>query len=238
MQEDLLDSSLAGLFSFLTLVLQFSMSYFSPVTSVGKIVLKEIGKKFQDKHVLHNVEFTCSAGEVWAITGHNGAGKSTLLQIISSALSPDKGNITYFLNNSVVEKEAIRPLLGFVAPYLAVYEEFSPYELLQISARLRGVQYQASRADYLLEALHIAEAANRPVSTFSSGMKQRVKYVLALFHSPTFLCLDEPMTNLDEEGIQCVTQIITSAQQQNLVVLIATNEQRDIALCSHSYSVV
>jgi heme exporter protein A len=90
----------------------------------------------------------------------------------------------------------------------------------------------------LLTSMQLSGVENRNIGAFSSGMKQRMKYVLALQHSPSVLLLDEPMANLDAKGISCVEGIIEQSISSNHIVLIATNDERDIALCDEVVSVM
>lgn len=178
-------------------------------------------KEFDRRTVFRDVDFTAGAGETLLITGRNGSGKSTLVRIMCGVLSPSAGTIAL--------EGAGDPHLraGLVAPYLQMFEEFSPLENLQIGAGLRGMHFDAGRARELLERVGLAGRLHDAVRTFSSGMKQRVKYAFALQHDPPVLLLDEPAANLDEEGI-ALTRAVMAEQRRRGVLVVATNDLADV----------
>jgi heme exporter protein A len=118
--------------------------------------------------------------------------------------------------------------VGFVAPYLNMYEEFSGKENLRIISNIRNLAGDtAAEAQKLLKEFGIFERRNDDVRTYSSGMKQRLKYAAALLHHPEILILDEPTANLDQEGIDVVRKRM-KAQTAEGILLIATNEREDL----------
>jgi heme exporter protein A len=128
-------------------------------------------------------------------------------------------------------------LIGFVAPYLTLYEEFTPLELMRHTAAMRGNTFEAAYADELLRIVRLYERRHDDLRSFSSGMKQRAKYALALLHRPPILLFDEPMTNLDTEGMTTVEQCISTQRNAGGIVIIATNDERDKRLCDYTVSV-
>jgi len=130
-----------------------------------------------------------------------------------------------------IAEEHIHNHIGFVSPYLVLYEEFTTYENLKLFADIRGVKFNQERVDYLLNKFLIFKRKDDLLKTYSSGMKQRVKFIFALMHSPQLLILDEPTSNLDDEGKKSVYEIVKEEGQKN-IVLIASNEKNDLELCS------
>jgi heme exporter protein A len=196
-----------------------------------------ITKRFDRRVVLHNVSFTAQSGSLLGITGHNGAGKSTLMKILAGVLSPTSGSVTCVVDDTPLDDEARPQQMGFVAPYLALYEEFSPLELMHHVVAMRGLPFDAAFAETLLHVVGLHERRHDDIRSFSSGMKQRAKYALALVHRPPILLLDEPMTNLDASGISVVERCIAEQRSTGGIVLLATNDERDIALCDSTVSV-
>ena len=137
------------------------------------------------------------------IAGRNGSGKSTLVKIICGVLTPSAGTVTVSADDAG-DQFAVKARIGLVAPYLEVYEEFSAMENLHLSMTLRGFTPDDDRARSLLERVALDPQRTDPVRGFSSGMKQRLKYAMALIHRPPVLILDEPMSNLDADGIAIV----------------------------------
>jgi heme exporter protein A len=116
--------------------------------------------------------------------------------------------------------------VGLVAPYLQVYEEFTAAENLALAMRIRGAVPDVSRMRSLLDRVGLSTRQDDAVRGFSSGMKQRVKYALALVHAPDVLVLDEPMANLDAEGVAMVREVMRDhAAARTLIV--ATNDLAD-----------
>jgi len=114
-------------------------------------------------------------------------------------------------------------MIGFVAPYLQLYDEFTGIENMELGAKLRGKAFDRDRAEELLRYVGLESRFEDPVGTYSSGMKQRLKYAFAILYSPPVLVLDEPSSNLDQEGTEIVRGILLE-QRTRGVALIATNE--------------
>lgn len=185
-----------------------------------------LGKAFNRRAIFDGVSFSLHEQQSMLISGANGSGKSTLVKMISGVLTPSRGNISIRMNEKEVG-ETLHNIIGFVAPYLQVYEEFSPRENLQFALDVRGMSLHRSRIEPLLEQLQLHGRFDDPVRTFSSGMKQRVKYGFALVHQPHILILDEPMANLDAYGSELVRRIMDEQRRKGILV-VATNDDTDL----------
>lgn len=195
---------------------------------------RDLSKTFQGmRPVFKNITFDISGGDVFAITGQNGSGKSTLLKILGGTLSPSGGSVELTINNKKIGTEQFHRHIGFISPYLALYEEFTPLEHCEITARMRGIPFKKVHAESLLEQFGLFKRREHQIRSFSSGMKQRVKYILALLHDPEILFLDEPTTNFDAAGIETVENIITAFKISGKIVIIATNDDRERAWCGN-----
>lgn len=198
---------------------------------------ERIAQRFNQRLVWRDISCEIQSGEIWGITGKNGSGKTTLLRALCGLLTPSSGSITFAFNGITRASEEIIQHCGFVAPYLTLYEEFTPLELCSNIAAMRGIAFDPKRTLLLMEHFSIEARKDDILRGFSSGMKQRIKYVLAfLFHSP-LLVLDEPMTNLDEAGMNAVEVLIQQHHAQGGACIIATNDSRDLALCTHQLAV-
>ncbi|MEX2117818.1 MAG: ABC transporter ATP-binding protein [Bacteroidota bacterium] len=203
------------------------------------IVLKaeRVSKNFNRRNVLRDISFVLSPGESLAVTGKNGSGKSTLVKILAGLLSPTSGLVVFEGPESRLNQDEIRPLIGFVSPYLQLYDEFSAVEILDIVARIRMPgAYDQTRRRNLLEQFNLWGRKDDAVRTYSSGMKQRLKYVLALEHSPAILLLDEPTANLDEDGIGAVRSVVAEYGKSGALV-VATNDAGEAGWCSSQLKV-
>jgi heme exporter protein A len=176
-------------------------------------------------------------GDIIAITGANGSGKSTLLKVMTGVLSFSSGNINITKDSLDIHVSDLKEDIAMVSPYLNLYEEFTPFEHYKISADLRGIKFDIDKLDKQLQLFKLRPHKNSPIRNFSSGMKQRMKFILALQSNPTILFLDEPTSNLDADGIESINKIIIEHAANGGAVIIATNEEREKSLCSICYEV-
>jgi len=203
------------------------------------IVLRaeRVSKNFNRRNVFRDISFVLSPGDSLAVTGKNGSGKSTLVKILAGLLAPTNGLVAFESAGTTLNQDEIRPLLGFVSPYLQLYDEFSAVEILNIVARIRSSgAHDPTRRRTLMEQFNLWGRKDDAVRTYSSGMKQRLKYVLALEHSPAILLLDEPTSNLDEDGISAVRSVVAGYGKSGVLV-VATNDAVEAAWCSRELKV-
>lgn len=195
-------------------------------------------KYFIRKHfIFKDMTLAFSNGDIIAITGSNGSGKSTLLKVMTGVLSYSSGKIELIRNGENISLDNFRDDIALVSPYLNLYEEFTPLEHYKVSAELRGIPLDLEFFEQQLKKFRLQAHKNSPIKNFSSGMKQRMKFILALQNNPTVLFLDEPTSNLDTEGIESVNNIIKEHSAAGGAVVIATNEEREKALCNACYEV-
>jgi len=196
------------------------------------ITANRLSKDFNQCSVFKDISFSLSSPASLSITGKNGAGKSTLSKIIAGLLSSTSGSITYSVNEKQIGIEEFKHHIGFVSPYLNLYDEFTALENLQYLSRIRaGAQQNHKRIKEMLTQIGLWDRRHDIVDTFSSGMKQRLKYAFALLHNPAILILDEPTSNLDAEGIEVIKQIILGQKTTNILI-IATNDNEEANLCA------
>jgi heme exporter protein A len=191
--------------------------------SIAQIKLSGLWKSFDGREVLSNISQKIDEGECLVVTGPNGSGKTTLLRIMAGLLRPDKGSVEFFLKDSILEGEKLRRSLSLVSPDLVLYDELTALENLQFFSRVQDRRFERGELQERLSEFGLIDRGDDLVGSFSSGMKQRLKYLYALLKEPKFLLLDEPTANLDEEGVKLVGRIINS-QKENGVVVLATNE--------------
>jgi len=191
----------------------------------------DLNKSFGRRLIFNDLQFKFDKSGVYGISGPNGSGKSTLVKIIAGIIGSSKGKIIHKLNDKEIIEEHLHDHIGFVSPYLVLYEEFSTYENLNLFAEIRGISFNKERVDYLLNKFLLFKRKDDLLKTYSSGMKQRVKFIFALMHSPQLLILDEPTSNLDDEGKNSVYELVKEEGQNN-IVLIASNEKHDLEVCS------
>ena len=192
--------------------------------------VKNISKFFGRRLIFKDMTFEISNNGIIGISGDNGSGKSTLVKIIAGITSPSSGEIVHQDRGKEIIPEKLHNYIGFVSPYLVLYEEFSAYENLSFFSNIRGIKLNIERADFLLEKLLLFKRKDDLVKTYSSGMKQRLKFIFALIHNPSLIILDEPTSNLDSSGKDTIYQLVENESKSNIII-IASNEQSDLNLC-------
>jgi len=191
---------------------------------------QNLSKLFGRRLIFKDINFNWAEKGIFGISGPNGSGKSTLVKIVAGLIAPSSGKIIHKNSTGEIIPEKLHNHIGFVSPYLVLYEEFSAWENLKIFSKIRGVEFNEEKINHYLIQFLLENRKNDLVKTYSSGMKQRLKFIFALMHSPEVLIFDEPTSNLDEEGKKVVYSIIKS-ESENSIVIIASNEERDLELC-------
>ncbi len=204
---------------------------------MSKVDIEIIGNNIckaysSNKYILKNISFEGRIKDIIGICGPNGSGKSTLIKIIAGINSATKGNLIWEIDGKRLNPDEYFRYFGFVAPYLNIYEEFTPVELIKVVTKIRRTQVSNSKIDELLDKFYLEKHFNKPIRNFSSGMKQRMKLLLSVLHSPIVLIYDEPTTNLDEKGINLVNLLIKEQINKNGIVFIASNSETEISLCN------
>jgi len=152
-------------------------------------------------------------------------------KILAGLISSTRGSISYARDQKPLGWEEFKRHVGFVAPYLNFYDEFTALENLRLLDRIRGVDSEnEGEIKELLTLVNLWQRRDDLVGTFSSGMKQRLKYAFALIQSPSVLILDEPITNLDAEGIEFAHHVM-SRQKEKGILIIAANSRQDSSGC-------
>ena len=195
-----------------------------------RISVIDAGKRFNREWIFRNLSLELHSNQHYAITGHNGSGKSTFLQCIAGALYTTEGEITFTLNGKVLEPEVVYKQLSISAPYLELIEEMTPTEFLSYHASFKPF-IKGWNATGIIDEIGLSKAKQKQIRYFSSGMKQRVKLAQAFFSDSPLLLLDEPCTNLDQQGIDLYKHLISSLCN-NRLVLISSNDATEYGSCT------
>ncbi|MDA7722638.1 ATP-binding cassette domain-containing protein [Schleiferiaceae bacterium] len=189
------------------------------------IVLEGLQKKFGKQHILQDVSYTFQTGSKTVILGSNGSGKSTLIKILSGALEATEGSPVYTFEGSNVTAKSAGLHVGIAAPYVALNPMFSLKETLAFHEQFCPFPEGFKLTDWLFKA-GLAAHEDKRLSTFSSGMLQRVRLLLAVANDRPLLLLDEPLSNLDAEGVQFYTELIRSFALSKTII-VGSNYQKD-----------
>ena len=200
-------------------------------TSVS-IRLEGAGKKFLKNWLFRNLSLELKSGERIAITGLNGSGKSTLLQILSGYVSLSEGSITLRTSENSVEQGQWYHYLAVATPYLDLPEELTLRENIDFYSAHKALRLK--NAEAVAELSGLQKVMDRPLKFFSSGMKQRVRLVLALTADVPIVLLDEPVSNLDREGVSWFHQLCAQLPAETLLVICSNHVADEINLCTRS----
>jgi ABC-2 type transport system ATP-binding protein len=156
-------------------------------------------KTFGTNRAVDDIDLTVMEGEIFGVLGPNGAGKTTMLNMLATLLPIDSGEARIFGYDVRREAHAVRQLIGVTGQYASVDENLSARENLWLFGRLQGLSSKRAHSigDDLLAQFDLTEAAHRPISQFSGGMRRRLDLAASLITRPALIFLDEPTTGLD-----------------------------------------
>jgi ABC-type multidrug transport system ATPase subunit len=190
-----------------------------------EIQVSDLSKRFNREWIFKNVNYTFQSGKTYAITGPNGSGKSTLMQVLWGQLPQSSGLIHYKSDSTPIPVEAIFNHISVATPYMDLIEEFTLEEQLRFHFRIRAMRTGLT-IEIILDKLYLAQAKDKTISNFSSGMKQRLKLGLAFYTESRILFLDEPGTNLDEQAFKWYLENLNQLPKDKLI-FIASNQRNE-----------
>ncbi len=188
------------------------------------IVAEGLIKRFGEVTALAGVDITVPTGTIFGLLGPNGAGKTTAVRILTTILRGDAGQASILGIDVAKAPHAVRERIGLAGQYAAVDENLTGRENLRLVGRLTHLPRDLwmKRPDELLERFDLAEAADRPVKTYSGGMRRRLDLAAALVHRPPVLFLDEPTTGLDPRGRAEMWAVIGELVADGTTLLLTT----------------
>ncbi len=204
------------------------------------IATEQIVKHFGGVEAVRGVDLEVPQGTVFGLLGPNGAGKTTIVRMLTTILKPTSGRATVLGVDCAKDPEHVRNIIGLAGQYAAVDENLTGHENLRLVGRLTHLPRATirPRADELLERFNLAHAANRPVRTYSGGMRRRLDLAAALVHKPTVLFLDEPTTGLDPSGRSDLWSVIEGLVADGTTVLLTTQYLEEADRLAHDIAVI
>lgn len=187
---------------------------------------------FHRRKVVHGISLKITEGEVFGFIGPNGAGKSTLINTIMGFIQPDAGDV--LIHGLPPSNPASRQNIGYLPEGPRFYEKITASELLRFGGLSSGMTRDQvnKQIDPLLDLLEIVHVKNRPIGTYSKGMKQRIGLALAMIHDPETLIMDEPMSGLDPIGRNLLKNIILELKARGKTIFFSTHILNDVeTLC-------
>jgi heme exporter protein A len=196
-----------------------------------RLTVTDLAKRFGPRKVFSDISFELETGNSIAVVGPNGSGKTTLIMTLLRNYHPTRGSVTFSEDGDVLDENRLRTETALVAPYLNLYDRLSAEENMVFFATVCGAEVTGKQINRLLQRVGLEGRGPDLVGSYSSGMKQRLKYAVALLLEPSFLFLDEPTSNLDEDGKRIVFEIIEEYRNAKVIV-IATNEPEEQQLAA------
>ncbi len=191
--------------------------------SAPLVEISQLWVRFGEVDAVRGIDFTVAPGAATALLGRNGAGKSTTMRVLAGVIPPTDGRVTVLGHDIRTETIAVKRLTGYCPDVGGLVPRATPWEHLQLAARLRRLEDWEDRARELLERFDLGAAAHRVTAGFSHGMGRRMSVILAAFHEPPVLLLDEPFDGVDPLGVEATMDVIADARARGAAVLVSTH---------------
>ena len=186
------------------------------------ISVSNLQKSFKSLEVLKGVSFDIQKGSIFALLGSNGAGKTTAVRILSTLLRPDGGTASICGRDVVREADHVRASISLTGQFAAVDEVLTGRENLKIIGELKRISGLKGKVNEWLKTFDLEDAADRPVSTYSGGMRRRLDIAMSLMGSPEVLFLDEPTTGLDPQNRIAMWALVKNLAKDGTTVFLTT----------------
>ena len=193
-----------------------------------EITLDNVGRRFNQEWIFRNLSYSFNSSGKYAILGPNGSGKSTLLSVLLGSLSLSEGKISY-ADQAEISPDTVYSKMSLAAPYLDLIEEFTLQETIDFHFQFKKPHPLVDKKA-ILELLGLEKSQDKALKYFSSGMKQRTKLVLACCADTPVLILDEPTSNLDNQGVDWYHELINRFTSDRLVI-IGSNQEHEYSFC-------
>lgn len=199
------------------------------------VEVKDLRKKFGRIFALNGVNLEVQEGEIFGILGPNGAGKTTLVRILSTLLKPSAGEVSVAGFRLPSQDYGLKKLMGYMPQSPSLYEDLSAKKNLEFFLNLQfhnglGGSTQ-NKIDHILEFVELKDRKDDLISTFSSGMKQRLSLACALIHKPKILFLDEPTAGVDPRLKRAFWDYFKKLKQEGTTIIITTHQLTDAENC-------
>ncbi|WP_433902147.1 ABC transporter ATP-binding protein [Sphingobacterium puteale] len=202
-----------------------------------EITLKDIGRRYNSEWIFRHINYRFEPGKSYAVLGQNGSGKSTLLKVLSGSLSSSEGELIYTDGERIIGIDQIYKQLSIAAPYIELIEEFTLRELFDFHFQFKPY-LQGFDKGSVLNLLGLENALDKEIKYFSSGMRQRVKLVLACCSNTDLVLLDEPTSNLDTAGEEWYLDLIGRTKRDFRLFIICSNQKKEYEFCDERISII
>ncbi len=194
-----------------------------PVVDGAVVEVDRLWVRFGEVDAVRGITFSVAPGTATALLGRNGAGKSTTMRVLAGVIPATDGLVRVLGHDLRADTMSVKRLTGYCPDVGGLVPRATPWEHLQLAARLRRLQGWEDRARELLERFDLGAAAHRVTAGFSHGMGRRMSVILAAFHQPEVLLLDEPFDGVDPLGVDATMDVIADARARGAAVLVSTH---------------
>ena len=196
-----------------------------------QIELQNISKKYSNHYIIKDFSYTFNSGNSYAILGSNGSGKSTLVKILTGLYSVSNGEAKFSVQDTIIPIDKVFNHVSLAAPWSDVIEDLSLKECIEFHFKFR-LAINGVKVNDLLKISGLEESKNKFIHQFSSGMKQRVRILLAVFTQSDLLLLDEPTSNLDAAGKQWYNDLVKQYAGARTVIVASNHLQEEYSFCN------
>ena len=201
---------------------------------------KDLTKAYNGTTVVNSINLRVGENEVYGLLGPNGAGKTTTILMLLGLTEPTSGEARVCGFNSTREPLKVKRLVGYMPEKVGFYDNLTARENLDFIAQLNGISYKESqeRIDHIFKSVGLEEMADRPLSHFSRGMKQRLGVADVLIKQPRVAILDEPTAGLDPEGINQILELVADLPKSGTTVIMSSHRLHEVQRVCHSIGIL
>ncbi|MDQ3108709.1 MAG: ATP-binding cassette domain-containing protein [Bacteroidota bacterium] len=196
-----------------------------------KIQLQNTGKKFGREWIFRELNYSFTEESPVVISGSNGSGKSTLLQVISGNTMESEGKLIYSHEGKIIPQDELYKYISYAAPYLELMEDFTLSESISFHHKFKSWSNGLTDKN-VLELSGLAHAHAKQLKNFSSGMKQRVRLLLAILSDTPLLLLDEPCSNLDATAMEWYGELIRGHGLNRTIIVCSNQVKQEHFFCT------
>jgi ABC-2 type transport system ATP-binding protein len=185
----------------------------------------DLTKRYGDVVAVDHLDMTIQAGEVFGMLGPNGSGKTTTILMMLGLTEPTAGQVRVLGLDPARQPLSVKARVGYIPDQVGFYDDLTAVENLLYTARLNGISRKEAlpRIEEALQRLGLGEVMNRPVKTYSRGMRQRLAVADVLIKQPGMIIMDEPTQGLDPEGAHEFLRLIRQLKEEGITILLASH---------------
>ncbi len=192
--------------------------------------IKNLSKKYQEKKVVKNINFSLQKGTALGLLGPNGAGKSTTIAMIATLLKPNSGQILLSGQDIYQKPKPLQAILGYVPQEIALFEDLTALDNLKFFGKAYNLKKKElnDRIECVAEQIGLKNKLKEKVYTFSGGMKRRLNIGAALLHQPQLLILDEPTVGIDPQSRNHILELVKNFHKEGMSIIYTSHYMNEI----------